>query len=245
MRLVIYSRAGLVISTSHHGAAVSLALTRMHFRKRCTIPAARVSTRVFRSADSLTKKWKRRIILNVQHILNACSILRLFQFIQYAHSRSYVLILWFARGQQGIICMEDKRISFIENLHIKRNTQRWILFTISDVLFSFYPFVSILFYIHEISRLDSICEGRNAFPFKETMHIARVSLDLQEKKIEMRQFFVKSFYDKSFICFFFSYYFLTALKICYDLERLRRIASRGNQNVRYSFILNFILSSLN
>lgn len=78
--------------------------------------------------------------------------------------------------------MKDKRISFIENLHIKRNTQRWILFTISDVLFSFYHFVSILFYIHEISRLDSICGERNAFPFKETMHIARVSLDLQEKE---------------------------------------------------------------
>lgn len=81
-------------------------------------------------------------------------------------------------GQQEIICMKD---NFIENLHIKRNTQRWILFTISDVLFSFYHFVSILFHIREISRLDSICGERNAFPFKETMHIARVSLDLEEK----------------------------------------------------------------
>ena len=37
MRLVIYSRTGLGISTSHHGAAVSLSLTRMHFPKRRAI----------------------------------------------------------------------------------------------------------------------------------------------------------------------------------------------------------------
>lgn len=67
----------------------------------------------------------------------------------------------------------------------------------------------------------------------------------KKKKTEIRQFFVKSFYDKSFMCFFLSYHFLTALKICYDLERLRWITSRGNQNVRYSLIFNFILPSLN
>lgn len=35
MRLVIYLRAGLGVSTSRDGAAVRLSLTRMHFRKRC------------------------------------------------------------------------------------------------------------------------------------------------------------------------------------------------------------------
>lgn len=77
---------------------------------------------------------------------------------------------------------EGQTYFFYRKFAYKTKHPRWILFTMSDVLFSFYHFVSIHFYIHEISRLDSICGERNAFPFKETMHIARVSLDLQEKE---------------------------------------------------------------